>query len=80
VNGDRAKRQIERIAAMVKESNSKCTIEVDPGELDSVHLTFNCSGQRYLVPWVGARLETLDTDALWRELDLATKGAIKKPS
>jgi hypothetical protein len=80
MNGDRANKQIERIRALVKQANSQCTIEVVPGELDSVHLTFHCSGQRHSVAWVGAWLETLDSDALWRELDLATRGAIKKPS
>jgi hypothetical protein len=80
MNGDRARREIERISAMVRESNSRCTTEVVPGELDSVHLTFHCSGRRHSVAWVGAWLETLDADALWRELDLATRGAIKKPS
>ena len=80
MNGDRAKKQIERISAMVKQARSKCTIEMVPGALDSVHLTFHCGGERHSVAWVGAWLETLDQDALWRELFAATRGAIMKPA
>jgi hypothetical protein len=79
MNGDRADRQIDRILTMARQANSTCTVEVVPGELDSIHLTFHCSGQRHSVAWVGAWLETLDADALWRELDLATRGGIRKP-
>jgi hypothetical protein len=80
MNGDRANKQIQRIRDMVKQSNSKCTIEIVPGELDSVHLTFHCGGQRRSVQWVGAWLETLSQDQLWRELEINTVGAIKKPT
>jgi hypothetical protein len=79
MNGDRADKQIDRIRAMVREANSQCTVEVVPGQLDSVHLSFHCNGRRHTVAWVGAWLETLDQDALWGELDLATRGAVKKP-
>ena len=79
MNGDRASQQFERIQAMLEQSGSDCTIERHVGELDSVHLTFHCGGQRRSVAWVGERLETLSDDDLWREIDLATMGYVKKP-
>jgi len=79
MNGDRANKQIQRIRDMVKQSGSKCTIEVVPGELDSVRLTFHCSGQRYSVPWVGVQLEALGDDELWREIEIRTQGAVQRP-
>jgi hypothetical protein len=80
MNGNRANQQLERIRAMVKESGADCTIEMVPGELDSVHLTFHCGGKRHSVAWVGAWLETLTPDDLWRELYGVTLGAINKPT
>ena len=80
MNGDRAEKQLRRIKAMVEQSGSNCIIVANPGELDSVHLTFHCGEHPYSVPWVGAWLEKLSDDELWRELDLATRGSIKKPT
>jgi hypothetical protein len=80
MNGDRAEKQFKRIGTMLKESGSKCSIERVPGEADSVHATFHCGKQRHSVAWVGAWLETLDENELWRQLDLATRGAIRRPA
>jgi len=81
MNGDRARQQLERIQAMVKESRSNCTIELEPtSAVDSVYLTFHCGAQMHRVQWVGAWLESLTPTALWHELDIATRGAIKKPT
>ena len=81
MNGDRARQQLERIQAMVKESRSNCTIELEPtSAVDSVYLTFHCGAQMHRVKWVGAWLESLTPTALWHELDIATRGAIKKPT
>ena len=78
-NGDRARQQLERIRAMVRESRSNCTIEVEPASaVDSVYLRFHCGAQMHRVQWVGVWLESLSPDDLWRELDIATRGAIKK--
>jgi hypothetical protein len=79
MNGDRANKQFQRIRDMVKQSGSTCTVEQASGELDSVHITFHWSGQRYSVPWVGAQLESLSEDELWREVEIKTLGAIRKP-
>ena len=80
-NGDRARQQFERIRAMVRESRSNCTIEVEPASaVDSVYLTFHCGAQIHRVQWAGAWLESLSPNDLWRELDIATRGAIKKPT
>jgi hypothetical protein len=38
MNGDRARQELERIQAMVKESRSNCTIELEPtNAVDSVY-------------------------------------------
>jgi hypothetical protein len=79
MNGDRADRQIQRIREMVRQSGSNCKIEVVPGELDSVHITFHCGSQRYSHPWVGAQLESLSPDELWREIEIRTQGAVRRP-
>jgi hypothetical protein len=79
MNGDRASRQIQRIQEMVKQSGSKCRVEVGQGELDSVRLAFHCDNGIHRIAWVGQWLETLNPDDLWRQLDLETRGAITKP-
>ena len=79
-NGERARQQVERIRAMVRESHSNCAIELEPSSaVDSVCLTFHCGTQIHRVQWAGGWLQSLSPDDLWSELDIATRGAIKKP-
>ena len=79
MNGDRANKQIQRIRDMVEQANSACTVDVVPGELDSVRLTFHCGNERYSIAWVGAWLETRTDDELWHDLEVQTHFAVKQP-
>jgi hypothetical protein len=78
MNGDRAEKQIQRIRGYGPAIGFVMPCRSTAGELDSVHLYFYCRGERYPVPWVGAWLETLTPEELWRQLE--TKGAIKQPA